>query len=48
MEESLEYTDEFRQELDHRYDYYINGGKMISAEDADKQIKELVMKIKNR
>jgi len=41
-----EYTDEYKAELDRRYDYYINGGKMVSAEDANKQTKELLQKIK--
>lgn len=47
-QEEWEYTDEFKEELDRRYDYYINGGKMVSAEDSNKQIKELVAKIKDK
>ena len=45
-EDEWDYTDEFKAELDKRYDYYINGGKMISAKEADKRTKDLVMKIK--
>lgn len=40
--EEIEYTEEFKTELDRRYDYYKNGGKMISAVDADKQIKKIL------
>ena len=43
-----EYTDEFKKELDSRYNYYKNGGKMISATDADKQIKGLLKKGKKK
>ncbi len=45
-EDEWDYTDEFKAELDRRYDYYTNGGEMISAESAGKQTKELVRKIK--
>ena len=47
-EDEWEYTDEFKEELDRRHAYYTNGGKMVTAEDADKEIKELVMKIKGK
>lgn len=47
-EEEWDYTDEFKAELDRRYNYYINGGKMVSAQDAEIQTKELVMKIRAR
>ena len=42
-EDDSEYTDEFKAELDRRYDYYKNGGKMISAEEANEQIKSLLL-----
>jgi len=45
-EDEWEYTDEFKAELDRRYAYYSNGGEMVSAVNVDKEIKELVMKIK--
>ena len=40
-QEELEYTDEFKAELDKRYAYYKSGGKMVSAAEANKQIKSL-------
>jgi hypothetical protein len=39
-----EYSDEFKAELDQRFAYYKNGGKMVSAKEADKQINELLKK----
>lgn len=41
-QEEMEYTDEFKEELDKRYAYYKNGGKMISAAEADKQINKIL------
>ncbi len=41
-QEEIEYTDEFKAELDRRYAYYKNGGKMISAAQADKQIDKIL------
>ncbi|HXL58509.1 MAG TPA: hypothetical protein VN958_19740, partial [Chitinophagaceae bacterium] len=41
-QDEWEYTDEFKAELDRRYEYYKNGGKMISAAEADAQIKEIL------
>lgn len=41
-QEEWEYTEEFKKELDSRYAHYKNGGKMISAAGANKQIKELL------
>jgi hypothetical protein len=43
-QDEWEYTDKFKGELDRRYDYYKKGGKMISATQGDKQIKELLSK----
>ena len=40
--EEWEYTNAFKAELDRRYQYYQEGGKMISAEEANEQIKELL------
>lgn len=37
-QEDIEYSKEFKKELDRRYDYYKKGGKMISAEEVNKQI----------
>ncbi len=41
-QEEIEYSEEFKKELDRRYDYYKNGGKMLSAAEADKQIKKIL------
>ena len=41
-QEELQYTSEFKGEIDKRYAYYKNGGKMISAVDADKQINKIL------
>ena len=41
-QEELEYTDEFKAELNKRYAYYKNGGKMVSAVEANKQIKKVL------
>lgn len=37
-EQANEYSDEFKTELDNRYEEYINGGKLVSEEDANKRI----------
>ncbi|CAN5288917.1 hypothetical protein BH11BAC6_BH11BAC6_15540 [soil metagenome] len=36
-QETIEYSNEFKTELDSRYAYYKSGGKMVSASEADKQ-----------
>lgn len=41
-QEEIEYTDEFKKELDRRYGYYKNGGKMINATEAKKQIRKIL------
>lgn len=41
-QEEIEYTEEFKKELDRRYDYYMNDGKMITAAEAGKQIKKIL------
>jgi hypothetical protein len=43
-QDEWEYTDEFKADLDRRFAYYKNGGKMVSAKEADKQINELFKK----
>ena len=40
----VEYTDDFKKELDLRYAYYKSGGKMVSAAEANKQIQTIVKK----
>jgi len=37
-----EYSAEFKAELDNRYEYYKNGGKMISAAEADEEISKIL------
>ena len=41
-QEAMEYTSEFKAELDQRYAYYESGGKMITAAEADKQINKIL------
>lgn len=41
-QDEWEYTDEFKSELDKRYDNYKNGSKMVSAPEAEKQIEEIL------
>jgi len=41
-QEQMKYSDDFKEELDQRHAYYKNGGKMISATDANKQIKKIL------
>ena len=48
VEVKREYTDEFKADLERRYEHYINGGEMVSAEDADRQINDLIEKIKKK
>ena len=36
-----EYSAEFKAELDNRYEYYKNGGKMISAAEAEEAINKI-------
>ena len=41
-EQVNDYNDEFKAELDSRYEEYKNGGKLISEEDANKRIRAIV------
>ena len=43
-----EYTKEFKEELDRRYNYYKSGGKMVSASEMDKEIKALKAKARKK
>ena len=47
-QEEIEYSNEFKKELDQRYDYYKNGGKMISTAEANKQISKLLQPGKHK
>ena len=44
-QDELEYSDEFKAILDKRYEYYQNGGKMISASEADERIKKTLRSV---
>ena len=37
-----DYSDEFKVELDSRYEEYITGGKLISEDDANKRIRKII------
>ena len=41
---AIEYTNDFKKELDRRYAYYKSGGKMVSVAAANKQIRKLLKK----
>ena len=41
-QDELEYTEEFKAELDKRYEYYQSGGKMINAAEAGEQISAIL------
>lgn len=40
--EEWDYTKDFKDELDKRYEYYQNGGATINAADADEQIRKIL------
>ena len=41
---AVQYTNDFKKELDRRYAYYKSGGKMVNAGEANKQIQEVLNK----
>lgn len=41
-EDANEYSEEFKKELDSRYEEYINGGKLISEAEASKRISKII------
>jgi hypothetical protein len=41
-QDEWEYTEDFKAELDKRFEYYQSGGKMITAAEADEQINAIV------
>jgi len=47
-QEESGYTDEFKAELDKRIAYYKNGGKMVNALEANKQIKKILQPSKRK
>jgi hypothetical protein len=40
--EMVEYSDEFKKELDSRYEEYKNGGKLVSEAEAKRRIKAII------
>jgi hypothetical protein len=43
---AVEYTPEFKSELDRRVDYYLNGGKMVSPNEMNKRLQVIRKKRK--
>jgi hypothetical protein len=43
-----EYTEDFKAELDRRYEYYQSGGEMVTAAEADKQLDAILQSGKNK
>ena len=41
IEQEVEYSDEFKAELDKRVEYYRNGGKMVNATEMKKRLKAI-------
>jgi predicted RecB family endonuclease len=44
IEQEMEYSDEFKAELDKRMEYYKNGGKTISPTEMKKRLKAIRIK----
>ena len=36
------YSDEFKKELDSRYEEYVNSGKLVSEAEANKRIRKII------
>ncbi len=47
-QDEIKYTEDFKKELDERHAYYKNGGKMISAAEANKQINKILQPAKRK
>ena len=41
-EQGNDYSDEFKAELDSRYEEYKNGGRLISEENVNKRIRNII------
>jgi len=41
-ENQSDYTDEFKKELDIRYEEYLNGGKLVNEKEASQRIKKII------
>ncbi|MES2703492.1 MAG: hypothetical protein V4649_12685 [Bacteroidota bacterium] len=48
MAEFSAYSDEFKAELDSRYEEYKSGGKLISEEEANNRISTILGRLGNR
>jgi hypothetical protein len=46
IEQEVDYSEEFKVELDSRVEYYRNGGKMVSATEMKKGLKLSGQKVK--
>ena len=47
-QDEWEYTEEFKTELDNRYEHYQRGGKMITTSEANDQISAVLQSRKNK
>ena len=41
-ENTIDYNDDFKKELDSRYEEYLKGGKLVSETEANKRIKKII------
>ena len=41
-DENVAYSDDFKNELDNRYEEYKNGGKLVSEKEASQRIKKII------
>ena len=41
-DEITNYNDDFKKELDSRYEEYLKGGKLVSETEANKRIKKII------
>ena len=41
-ETTNDYSDDFKKELDSRYEEYLKGGKLVSETEANKRIKKII------
>lgn len=41
-DENVTYSDDFKKELDSRYEEYKNGGKLVSEKEANLRIKKII------
>jgi len=46
IESTTEYSDEYKAELDRRVNYYLKGGKMVTADEMNRRLKAVRSKRK--